>query len=140
MVEIIKIDELKEKQNNAQKVCPDIDKNIMEQIMVDPMYCLNNDDFMLTYVVNNGINAALLCEALGIYQLSIEINGQEYKISYCKPHPMYEHSDVIFNTDKFNKYMDGPLLAKNRLIKEMENNPLPKNIGKKGMSPLFQKV
>ena len=142
MATIVEMDEIKRQTDNEQKTCPDIDKSIMEQIMVDPMGCLDDDEFMLTYVVDNGINASLLVEALGLEQLRIEIQGQEYKMFYCKPHPMFDHSDVMFNTKKYKEY-NGKIHRVQSVVAEeikAEIEALPTNTKKPGMSPFFQKI
>ena len=125
MAEILQVDEIKTRMEEAPSTCPPIDKNIMEQIMVDPMAILNDNKFMLTYVVNNGINCSLLCEALGVSQLRINIDGIEYKMFYSKPSPYFEHSDVVFHTERFQKYHVRTLLVKERIDKARQEGALP---------------
>lgn len=130
MVEILTMNEIATKEENAQKDCPEVNKIIMKMIMENPIKCLSDDNFMLTYVVDNGINAALLCEALDVSDLTFEINGKKYKIGYCKPSNDFKHSDVMFNTKTFKD-------AKNKRVgpQELEaifkQKPLPKNVVEK---------
>ena len=89
------------------------DKDVMEQIMVDPLECLKDDDFLLDYVVDNGYHSSILCEALGIKNLELKIKEKTYRMFYSQPHPMFNHSDVMFKTEKYKQYKKHKFLVDN---------------------------
>lgn len=78
--------------------------SILERIYSEPEAVLNDDQFMLDNIVNQGFHANALMEALEYDILEIEIKGTVYKMKYTRPPFGLTHEDVMFNTKKAKKH------------------------------------
>ena len=96
------------------------DREIMPYIYDNPEAVLADDDFILEHIIDNGYHCSALVEALGLLEIIIKVKGIEYKMFYQPPSPFFTHYDVMFNTDKFKKYMGRTRRAAFQVEKAMD--------------------
>lgn len=101
----------------------DLKKSVIDKIYADPQKCLADDNFMLNKIVDNGNNAAALCEALGYRRLTVTIGDKDYKLFCNSNHYGLSHYDMCFHPEKItngkrqiSSHTDPP-----------EEDPLPKD-------------
>lgn len=81
----------------------EFNENILEQIYTDPQAILQDEQLLLEHIVNNGNNAAALCEALGLEELTLNIQGQTYNMALCNNPFGLSHYDMLFHPEKATK-------------------------------------